>query len=71
MSIEDATAQLRRASAKFHASKKAYEARRSEVRDAIVAAAAAGVPQKEIIDLTGYTRESVRQITRAGGVGGG
>jgi hypothetical protein len=36
--------------------------------DAIVAASKAGVRQRDIVDVTGYSRESVRRILRAAGV---
>jgi hypothetical protein len=36
--------------------------------DAIVEAARAGVRQGETVRVTGYGREQVRRITRAGGV---
>lgn len=44
------------------------DTRRAEVAAAMVAEALAGVPQKEIIHRTGYARETVRTILRAGGV---
>lgn len=37
---------------------------RAFLAQAIKAAAEAGVPQKDIIRLTGYTREAVRQIVK-------
>lgn len=37
---------------------------RADLADVIRAAAAAGVPQKDIIEATGYTREAVRQIIK-------
>jgi hypothetical protein len=44
------------------------DVKRAELADMIVAAARAGVRQTEIVRVTGYTRESVRRILRAGGV---
>ena len=41
---------------------------RQRLADAIVAAAQAGVRQREIVDVTGYSREQVRRILRAAGV---
>ena len=41
---------------------------RARVADAIVRAARAGVRQSDIARVTGYGREQVRRITRAGGV---
>ncbi len=44
------------------------ERRRAELAEAIVAAAARGVRQREIVRVTGYSRERIRQICRAAGV---
>lgn len=41
---------------------------RQELADAIVSAARDGMRQVDIVKITGYTRERVRQILRAGGV---
>lgn len=41
---------------------------RQRVAAAIVRAAADGVRQRDLVDLTGYSREQIRRITRAGGV---
>nr|MDT0661729.1 hypothetical protein [Micromonospora sp. DSM 115978] len=41
---------------------------RSALADAIVRAARDGMRQVDIVRTTGYTRERVRQILRAGGV---
>jgi hypothetical protein len=43
--------------------------KRDALIEAIVAAAEAGMRQVDIIKITGYSRERVRQILRAGGVG--
>jgi hypothetical protein len=40
----------------------------TEVRSAMVAALKAGLPQKDVIELSGYTRESVRSLARANGI---
>ena len=45
-------------------------AARAELATAMVAAALDGVRQVDIIRLTGYSREQVRSILRAGGVDG-
>lgn len=42
---------------------------RSALAGAIIEAAKAGMPQTEIIRISGYTREHVRRIIRSGGVG--
>jgi hypothetical protein len=41
---------------------------RAKLADAIVAAARAGARQKDIVAVTGYNRERVRQILRAAGI---
>ncbi|GAB3798168.1 hypothetical protein [Micromonospora zhanjiangensis] len=41
---------------------------RQRLHQAIVAAASAGMRQREIVEVTGYNRESVRRILRAGGI---
>ena len=41
---------------------------RAKLAEAIVRAARAGVRQRDIVAVTGYTRESVRRILRAAGV---
>ena len=46
----------------------AAEDARRQLADAIVAEARAGTRQAEIVRVTGYTRERVRQICRAAGV---
>lgn len=42
--------------------------KRDALIEAIVAAGQAGMRQVDIIKITGYSRERVRQILRAGGV---
>lgn len=46
------------------------KARREDLAQAVADATTAGVPQKDLIAATGLSRERVRQLTRAGGVGG-
>jgi hypothetical protein len=46
----------------------AVEQTRAQLVAEIVAAAKAGVRQVDIVRMTGYTRERVRQICRAAGV---
>ncbi|NJP32882.1 hypothetical protein [Micromonospora thermarum] len=41
---------------------------RSRLAEAIVDAARGGMRQVDIVRVTGYTRERVRQILRAGGI---
>jgi hypothetical protein len=42
--------------------------KRVALADAIVAAVRAGRRQRDIVAMTGYSRERIRQITRAAGV---
>ena len=44
------------------------DAARTALHEAIVEAALDGMRQGDIVRLTGYTRERIRQILRAGGV---
>ena len=44
------------------------ERKRVALADAIVAAARAGMRQRDIVAITGYNRERVRQIVRAAGI---
>jgi acyl-CoA reductase-like NAD-dependent aldehyde dehydrogenase len=44
------------------------EQKRAELAAAIVRAARAGVRQRDLVAVTGYNRESIRRILRAGGV---
>jgi hypothetical protein len=46
----------------------AAEANRDELADEIVAALRAGVPQVRVVELSGFAREQVRRIARAGGI---
>jgi hypothetical protein len=41
---------------------------RQRLAEAIVAATRAGVRQRDIVTITGYSRESVRRILRAAGI---
>lgn len=56
--LEAAVRAHRRAQAKAEAS-------RIDLANAIAAAARANVPQRDIVRITGYTRERIRQIVRA------
>lgn len=44
------------------------DATRVQLHEAIVAAAEGGMRQVDLVRATGYTRERIRQILRAGGV---
>jgi hypothetical protein len=41
---------------------------RSDLAEKIIVAARAGMPQREIVRVSGYTREHVRRICRAAGI---
>ena len=51
----------------FRRRKAELDLARDKLADAMVTAARAGMPQTEIIRISGYTREHVRRILRAGG----
>ena len=58
----------RAAAARIKAAREAVDVERERLAAAIVAEARAGTPQVEIVHRTGYSRERVRTILRAGGV---
>lgn len=73
--LDDAAGAYRAALARLDAARAAVPAARDEVdqaraglAEAIVEAARDGMLQVEIVRRTGYARESVRRILRAGGI---
>ncbi|MER6351272.1 helix-turn-helix domain-containing protein [Streptomyces sp. NPDC001634] len=52
---------------RFREAETRAEILRQELAEAIRQAAADGVPQKDICEATGYTRQQVRRIVLAGG----
>jgi DNA invertase Pin-like site-specific DNA recombinase len=58
----------RAAAARVKAAREARTAARLALAEGIVEAWRAGTPQAEIARRTGYSREQVRRILRAGGV---
>jgi predicted transcriptional regulator len=58
---------LEKAAREFHTAKAALDAARDRLAIAIVAAASSGTRQSEIVNTTGYTRETVRRICRDAG----
>lgn len=62
------TSDLEAAARAYRRAEKAHADRRVQLADAIVKAARDGVRQVDIVKITGYTRERVRQILREGGV---
>ena len=59
------TSTLQAAARAYRRAERAYESRRAELAAAIVEANDAGVRQHEIVSITGYTRERIRQILKA------
>lgn len=67
--ITDVTREnLVEAAAEFRRRKDEFDLARKKLAEAMVAAAHAGMPQTEIIQISGYNREHVRRVLRAGGV---
>lgn len=60
--------QLTRVAVEYRQARAALDEVRPRLAAAIVEAAKQGVRQGEIVKVTGYTRERVRQICRAAGV---
>ena len=58
---------LETAARAFRRAEKTLDERRRVLAAAITAAAAAGVKQADIVRITGYTREHVRQLVKAAG----
>lgn len=56
------TSELEAATRAYRRAQKAVEKRREELAAAVVKAAKDGVRQFEIVRITGYTRERIRQI---------
>jgi chromosome segregation ATPase len=57
-----------RAKAAVQEAKSRAEARRADLAAAMVAEARRGTPQVDIIRRTGYSRDWVRRVLRAGGI---
>lgn len=64
------TSELEAATKAYRRAEKASLEKRQRLYDLMVEASRAGIPQTELIRITGYTRERVRQILRAGGIEG-
>ena len=65
---EDVRARLRAAGDEFKATRTTLEAARAHLQPLMVEALNAGIPQHEVIELSGYTRESVRILARNNGI---
>ena len=64
------TSELEAATKAYRRAEKASKERRAHLYATMVEAALSGTQQTDIIRITGYTRERVRQILRAGGIDG-
>lgn len=62
------TSELEAAAKAYRRAIKTADDRRSKLAEAMVNAARDGVRQIDIIRITGYARERVRQILREGGI---
>lgn len=60
--------ELEKVAREYRRAKEALDKVRPRLAEAIVSAAQMGVRQADIVRITGYTRERVRQICRAAGV---
>ncbi|HEY9418070.1 MAG TPA: hypothetical protein VIQ30_25200 [Pseudonocardia sp.] len=65
---KDPRAPLRAAGDEFKAIRTSLDAARNHLQPLMVAALKAGVPQREVVELSGYTRESVRTLARKNGI---
>jgi len=63
-----AQAEVAQAQDELASKRAAVPERRADLAAAIVRAARAGMRQRDIVDVTGYARESVRRILRAAGI---
>lgn len=60
--------ELEKIAGEYRQAKATFDGVRGRLADAIVTAARNGVRQSEIVRVTGYTRERVRQICRSAGI---
>jgi hypothetical protein len=61
------TGDLEAAARAFRRAEKTLDDRRRALAEAIVTADRAGVRQAEIVRITGYTREHIRQLLKSAG----
>ena len=66
--MSDIRAQLAAVGGEYRAIRDSLAQTRDLLQPLMVAALKAGVPQSEIVKMTGYTRESIRQLARAHGI---
>lgn len=67
----DAREQLRAAGDEYQAVRVSYATAREHLHPAVVAALRDGMPQTEVVKLSGLTREYVRRLARKAGIGPG
>lgn len=65
---KDPRAALRAAGDEFKAVRTSLEQAREQLQPLMLAALKAGIPQKDVVELSGYTRESVRTLARRNGI---
>lgn len=68
MANDDLRTRLTEHGNQFRAVRTSYKSTRDQLREIIIEALHADIPQKDIVTATGYTREAVRQIARAEGI---
>lgn len=66
---EQIRARLRAAGARFDRSRQQNEADRDALHPLVVEALQAGLVQAEVVELSGYTRTTVRTLARSAGIG--
>lgn len=59
---------LRAAGDQFKAVRTTFAQAKEQLQPLMVEALKAGVPQKDVVELSGYTRESVRSLARRNGI---
>jgi hypothetical protein len=59
---------VRQAAAAQHRAEAQLERARAELRAAIVEALESGIRQRELVTMTGLSREHIRRIARAAGI---
>lgn len=67
---DDVREKLQQAGDQYKAVRVSYEAAGEHLRPIVVEALRAGIRQKDVVDLSGYTREFVRKLARANGIEG-
>lgn len=71
MEQSEAADELTQAAKTYRRTEKAHEEARQALKQAAVAAMAAGVKQTEVVKATGWTREYLRRLRKDGSADGG